>query len=103
MMAGFQIPALAAIALAIVAAVVGPAAACGPETDCMIGDRTYRIQVPQGQAEPFGALIYAHGYKGSAKAVMRNNALRALADEPTVCTHLFSPPSNTSLCLSSWF
>ena len=22
---------------------------------------------------------------------------------PTVCTHLFSPPSNTSLCLSSWF
>ncbi|MEL7468363.1 MAG: polyhydroxybutyrate depolymerase [Pseudomonadota bacterium] len=53
--------------------------ACGPDTDCNIGERTYRIEMPK--EPPKGALIYAHGYRGSAKAVMRNKALRALAQE----------------------
>lgn len=56
--------------------------ACGPESDCILGDRTYRIAMPKaGSQGPFGALIMAHGFGGSAKAEMGNMALRALAHE----------------------
>ncbi|MEM7498702.1 MAG: prolyl oligopeptidase family serine peptidase [Pseudomonadota bacterium] len=57
------------------------AAACGPETDCTVGDRTYRLSLPEGHdpAAPIGALFYAHGYKGSAAGAMRNAALRETA------------------------
>src|SRR6056297_3104195 len=50
--------------LALVAA--QPAAACGLDSDCRIGDRNYRIQWPEGAREPFGAIVYAHGYRGWA-------------------------------------
>ncbi|MEM7188638.1 MAG: PHB depolymerase family esterase [Pseudomonadota bacterium] len=70
------------ILIALIAAVWAlPAAACGPETDCQLGDRTYRIQLPELVTEDTGALIFAHGYRGSSKGTMRNKALRALADE----------------------
>lgn len=67
--------------LAMLAGFLWPvlANACGPDTDCRIGERTYRIAVPETAIK--GALIHAHGYRGSAKGVMRNKALRALADE----------------------
>jgi len=65
--------------LALVAA--QPAAACGLESDCRIGDRNYRIQWPEGAREPFGAIVYAHGYRGSAAGVMRNRSLRRMARE----------------------
>ena len=70
--------------LAAMAVMLAPSAglACGPDTDCLIGERTYRIQMPANPGDgPIGALVYAHGYGGSAKAAMRNKALRALADE----------------------
>lgn len=68
---------LAAFGLMLMSA---PARACGVETDCMLGDRTYRIAMPEGHdTRPTGALIYAHGYRGSAKAAMRNKALIAFA------------------------
>ena len=54
--------------------------ACGVDTDCPLGDRTYRIQMPDGVERP-GAIVYAHGYKGSAVGTMRNRNLRRLADE----------------------
>jgi polyhydroxybutyrate depolymerase len=54
--------------------------ACGPDTDCMIGDRSYRIAMPDGITNP-GALVYAHGYRGSAQGAMRNMGLRKLANE----------------------
>ena len=59
----------------------GAAAACGTAaSDCRIGERTYRIHMPiDGPAHP-GAIVYAHGYRGSAAAAMRNTALLALAD-----------------------
>ena len=51
----------------------GPALACGPDTDCMLGDRHYRIAMPEGQStDPVGAVVFAHGYRGSAAAVMQN-------------------------------
>ena len=61
--------------------ITSPALACGPDTDCVIGDRTYRLYVPDGIAGPMGALVYAHGYRGSASGAMRNAGLRALADD----------------------
>ncbi|MEO1459779.1 MAG: polyhydroxybutyrate depolymerase [Pseudomonadota bacterium] len=58
------------------------AAACGPESDCVLGDRHYRIRMPAGHngAARVGAILYAHGYKGSAAGAMGNAALGAMAD-----------------------
>jgi len=55
--------------------------ACGADTDCRIADRTYRIHLGDDLGPHPGALIYAHGYKGSAAGVMRNGFLRRMADE----------------------
>lgn len=52
--------------------------ACGPDTDCMIGnDRHYRIRMPEGHdgKAQVGAIFFMHGYRGSAKGIMRNKAL----------------------------
>ncbi len=58
----------------------GTAHACGIETDCQIGERTYRIAMPpDGTAK--GALIFAHGYRGTSKGTMRNQGLRRVAHE----------------------
>ncbi|MFQ6547323.1 alpha/beta hydrolase family esterase [Aestuariibius sp. 2305UL40-4] len=64
------------------ALLAGPVAACGPDTDCVIGDRTYRLYLPEGHnGEEIGAFFFAHGYRGSAAGAMRNGSLRSLADE----------------------
>ena len=55
------------------------ALACGAATDCRIGDRVYRIAMPEGADGPVGALIFNHGYRGSHKGAMKNKALVALA------------------------
>ena len=61
------------------------ALACGPDEDCPIGDRTYRIHLPPGGSEAAagprgGALFFAHGYRGTAGGTMGNGNLTALAD-----------------------
>ncbi|MDJ0945368.1 MAG: hypothetical protein QNJ30_18010 [Kiloniellales bacterium] len=55
----------------------GGAAACGPDSDCRLGERTYRIRMPAGHdgSSPVGAIMYMHGYRGTAAAIMRNKAL----------------------------
>ncbi|MFD3189042.1 alpha/beta hydrolase family esterase [Sedimentitalea sp. HM32M-2] len=59
-----------------------PAAACGPDSDCLIGTRSYRIRMPDGVAkEPVPALIFAHGYKGTAATVIGNARLTRLAGD----------------------
>ena len=60
---------------------VGSAFACGPDTDCKIGERIYRIKMPEGHdgKTPIGAIIHAHGYRGTATGVMRNKGLRKMA------------------------
>lgn len=68
---------LGAVALALLP---GVALACGPDSDCILGDRTYRIEVPSGLASP-GALVYAHGYQGTSAGTMRNRGLRKLAQD----------------------
>lgn len=70
--------------IALVLAVLAPPAlACGPETDCMIGARHYRIAMPEGHqgVAAVPAIVFAHGYRGTANGVMRNGSLRRLATE----------------------
>ncbi len=70
--------ALAGLVLASLGA-AAPASACGPETDCVVEDGTYRIAAPDG--EPKGAILYFHGWQGTAEGVMRNGALARVARE----------------------
>lgn len=59
------------------------ATACGPGTDCLVGDRSYRVVLPEkaGDADRPAALVFIHGYRGNAARVMKNSALTSLADE----------------------
>jgi polyhydroxybutyrate depolymerase len=68
-------------ALAFLLLSVAPASACGPDSDCALGERHYRIALPDGHdgTRPIGAILHAHGYKGSAAGAMRNNGLRQVA------------------------
>lgn len=52
--------------------------ACGPDSDCEIGARHYRIAMPEAQTGTVGAIVFAHGYRGSARGVMRNMGLRRM-------------------------
>lgn len=65
-----------AVALTLIA---GPVSACGEQTDCVVGDRIYRIAGAENASN--GALVFAHGYRGSANGVMRNSELKRLADD----------------------
>ena len=60
-----------------------PAFACGPDTNCAIGERHYRIAMPDGHdgTTPVPALIWAHGYRGSAAGVMRNGSIRRMLSD----------------------
>ena len=57
--------------------------ACGAHSDCPVGDRFYRIVLPEGYeaTKPVPALVFAHGFRGTAKGVLRNPKLRALASD----------------------
>ncbi len=78
----------AGLVLALLALMVGmtmpvPAHACGADSDCMVGERSYRIVMPAGHdgASKVPVIAFAHGYKGSAAGVMRNRSLRGLAGD----------------------
>lgn len=60
-----------------------PVSACGADSDCVIGDRTYRIRMPKNASDssPVGAIVFAHGYRGSAAGVMRNKSLAKVAED----------------------
>ena len=60
-----------------------PASACGPDSDCRIGERTYRLRMPVGHDGKtlVGAIVFAHGYRGSAEGVMGNRHLARMASE----------------------
>ncbi|MDZ4134510.1 MAG: polyhydroxybutyrate depolymerase [Paracoccaceae bacterium] len=59
------------------------ALACGPDTDCRIGTRSYRAALPpQSDGRTDGrAIIMFHGYGGSAAAEMRNAGMRRMASD----------------------
>lgn len=55
-----------------------PAAmACGVSTDCAVATGTYRISLPEGAST--GAVVFAHGYQGSAAGTMKNTSLRDMS------------------------
>ncbi|MEO9651931.1 MAG: prolyl oligopeptidase family serine peptidase [Roseobacter sp.] len=60
-----------------------PAVACGPNSNCMVGERHYRIAMPSDHdgATPVPVIIFAHGFRGTAQGVMRNRSLRQLSTE----------------------
>lgn len=53
------------------------AAACGPESNCAIGERHYRIRMPDGHdgKTQVGAIVIVHGYRGHAAQAMQNREL----------------------------
>ena len=65
----------------IFALYISPASACGADSDCKLGDRIYRIYLPEGTDKPIGAIFFAHGYRNSAAGTMSNKSLLRLADE----------------------
>ena len=72
------------LVLAMVASLGGArASACGADSNCDVGDRFYRIAMPEGHdgTTPVGALVWAHGFRGSAEGVMRNTSLRRMVSE----------------------
>ena len=57
--------------------------ACGVEQDCKVATGEYRIRLPPAMlpGTPVGAVMYFHGWRGSAEAVMRNKGLeKVVAD-----------------------
>lgn len=66
--------------IALFLMLASPALACGPDTDCPVGDRHYRIAMPEGWdgTSDVPALIWSHGYRGSAAGVMRNKTMRKM-------------------------
>ncbi len=67
---------------ALLLAVLGqPALACGRTSDCVLGERSYRIVLPDRHepGRPLGAIVFAHGYRGSAAGTMRSDGLAGLA------------------------
>lgn len=71
------------VVVALALGVASSAQACGPDTDCQLGDRHYRIALPDGHdgARPVGAIVFAHGYRGSARGTMRNMGLRRMVSD----------------------
>lgn len=70
---------LPALIVALAALATAPALACGPTSDCLIEDGTYRIRMPDGP--PAGAIVFAHGYRGTTAGTMGNARLEAMARE----------------------
>jgi polyhydroxybutyrate depolymerase len=71
------------LTLVLLAVTSGPALACGSDTDCIVGERTYRIKMPEDHdgTTPVGAIVHTHGYRGTAAGVMRNRGLSRIAAE----------------------
>lgn len=55
----------------------GAALACGVESDCKMPAGTYRVALPK--ADPVkGAIVFIHGYRGTAAGILKNKNLLAL-------------------------
>lgn len=56
---------------------------CGVESNFLIGDRHYRVRMPDGYQEGsrIGAIVFAHGFGGSAAGLMKNKRMTDLAND----------------------
>ncbi|GGE89393.1 polyhydroxybutyrate depolymerase [Stappia taiwanensis] len=66
------------------------APSCGVDTPCRIATGEYRIRVPEGWNErtPLGAIVFLHGWRGSARTELRNPAWTQLANQLNVAVVL---------------
>lgn len=66
-------------ALLAMAGAAPPARACGPDSDCLVGERSYRIRLPPAAAAGgrVGAIVLAHGFRDTAANIMSDAALAA--------------------------
>lgn len=74
---------LKALTTAGLALSASPLFGCGVDTNCTLGERHYRIAMPDAHdgVTPVGAIVFSHGYRGSAAGLMRNKGLRkAISD-----------------------
>lgn len=74
------------VAALIVVAFSGSAAACDRKNACTVGERYYRVHIPKIPTgdRKIGALVFAHGFRGSDAGTMKNQKLVALADELSI-------------------
>lgn len=58
-----------------------PALACGGKEPCLVEGGDYRIVLPAGASRdaPVGAIVYFHGHRGSADAVVANKSFLRVA------------------------
>lgn len=82
------------VAAAVMAAVLMlplTATACGSEAPCMVEGGEYRIALPPSAVggQKTGAIVFFHGYRGSAEGVMANKGLMQMAK--TLGVALISP------------
>lgn len=70
-----------AVTVVLVSAHAATVQACGPNSNCEIGDRIYRIRMPQGHdgKTPIGAIVFAHGYKGNVRSAVQSRGLAIMA------------------------
>ncbi|MGL4321687.1 MAG: alpha/beta hydrolase family esterase [Paracoccaceae bacterium] len=55
--------------------------ACSRDSDCEIPLGTYRIAMPESVNGPVGAIVFAHGYRGTAAGAMKNGGLVRMATD----------------------
>ena len=74
---------LAALMLITPTQLMAQTQTCGADTDCPVDGGDYRISLPEGRQgdAPIGAIVFAHGYRGSSAGVMRNRGFRRMASE----------------------
>jgi polyhydroxybutyrate depolymerase len=78
-----------AMAVILVVAAFSPVIAeaetekCGGDIPCQIEGGEYRIALPGGtkSGQPLGAIMFLHGWRGSASGEMNNRSLRAVAEK----------------------
>ena len=78
-----RLPKITATLLATTLSSAGPVAACGGADRCDLPDgRHYYLAMPAiPEAAAPGAIVFAHGYRGTAEGVMRNRSLVNLAGD----------------------
>jgi polyhydroxybutyrate depolymerase len=73
----------AAISSLAIASVATPARAqtrdACPAAGCVVEGGYYRIALPPGETKPVGAILFFHGYQGSAEETLASDALAAVA------------------------
>jgi polyhydroxybutyrate depolymerase len=78
----WRLAAMRLLAMFFLVMTAAPAWACGIDSDCPLGERRYRIYIPERKGpEPIGAIVFAHGWRGSAAQILADKSLIALADE----------------------